>query len=80
MESGPIISQQIEEETMTGFIFLGSKITVDSDCNHQIKRHLLLGREAVTNLDNILKSRDITLPTKVRLVKALVFSSSQVWM
>ena len=60
-------------ETMTDFIFLGSKITVDSDCSHEIKRRLLLGRKAMTNLDSILKSRDITLPTKVHLVKAMVF-------
>ena len=60
-------------ETVTDFIFLGSKITADGDCSHEIKRHLLLGRKAMTNLDNILKSRDITLLTKVRLVKAMVF-------
>ena len=60
-------------KTVTDFIFLGSKITADGDCSHEIKRHLLLGRKAMTNLDSILKSRDITLPTKVRLVKALVF-------
>ena len=60
-------------ETVTDFIFLGSKITVDSDCSHEIKRHLLLGRKAMTNLDSILKSRDITLPTKVHLAKAMVF-------
>ena len=60
-------------ETVTDFIFLGSKITANSDCSHKIKRHLLLGREAMTNLDSILKSRDITLPTKVHLVKAMVF-------
>ena len=60
-------------ETVTDFIFLGSKITVDSDCSHEIKRHLLLGRKAMTNLDGILKSRDITLPTKVCIVKAMVF-------
>ena len=60
-------------ETMTDFIFLGSKITVDSDCSHEIKRHLLLGRNVMTNLDSILKRRDITLPTKVHLVKAMVF-------
>ena len=59
--------------TMTDFIFLGSKITVDGDCTHEMKRHLVLGRKAMTNLDSILKSRDITLPTKVRLVKAMVF-------
>ena len=60
-------------ETVTDFLFLGSKITVDSDCSHEIKRHLLLGRKAMTNLDSIIKSRDITLPTKIRLVKAMVF-------
>ena len=60
-------------ETVTGFIFLGSKITADGDCSHEIKRHLLLGRKAMTNLNSILKSRDITLPTKVHLVKAMVF-------
>ena len=60
-------------DTVTDFIFLGSKITVDGDCNHEIKRHLLLGRKTMTNLDSMLKSRDITLPTKVRLVKAMVF-------
>ena len=76
MASGPITSWQIGGETMetvTGFIFLGSKITVDGDCSHGINRHLLLGRKAMTSLDSILKSRDITLPTKVRLVKAMVF-------
>ena len=68
-------------ETVTDFIFLGSKITADGNFSHEIKRHLLLGRKAMTNLDSILKSRDITLPTKVRLVKAIYgFSSSQVWM
>ena len=74
--SGPITSQQIDGETMetvTDFIFLGSKITADGDCSHGIKRHLVLGRKAMTNLDSILKGRDITLPTKVRLVKAMVF-------
>ena len=74
--SGPISSWQIIGETMeTGrdYIFLGSKITADGECSHEIKRHLLLGRKAMTNLDSILKSRDITLPTKVRLVKAMVF-------
>ena len=74
--SGPIISWQIVGKTMeteTGFIFAGSKITVDGDCSHEIKRHLLLGRKVMTKLDSILKSRDITLPTKVRLVKAMVF-------
>ena len=76
MASGPISSCQIEVETMgtvTDFIFLGSKLTVDSDCSHEIKRHLLPGRKAMTNLDSILKSRDITLSTKVRLLKAMVF-------
>ena len=74
--SVPITSQQIDGETMetvTDFIFLGSKITADGDCSHEIKRRLLLGRKAMTNLDSILKSRDITLPTKVCLVKAMVF-------
>ena len=76
MASRPITSQQIDEETMetvTDFIFLGSKITADGDCSHKIKRHLLLGRKAMTNLDSILKSRDITLPTKVHPIKAMVF-------
>ena len=67
-------------ETMTDFNFLGSKIIADSDCSHEIKRRLLLGRKAMTNLDSILKSRDITLLTKVRIVKAMVFFSSDVWM
>ena len=74
--SGPITSRQIDGrtmETVTDFILGGSKITADGDCSHEIKRHLLLGRKAMTNLDSILKSRDITLPTKVRLVKAMVF-------
>ena len=76
MASGPIIPWQINGETMktvTDFIFLGSKITVDGDCSHDIKRCLLLGRKAMTNLDSVLISRDITLPTKVHLVKAMVF-------
>ena len=76
MASGPITSRQIDGETMetvTDFIFLGSKITADGDFNHEIKRCLLLGRKAMTTLDSILKSRDITLPTKVHLVKAMVF-------
>ena len=76
MASGPVTSWQIDGETMetvADFIFLGSKITVDGDCSHEIKRRLLLGRKAMTNLDNILKSRDITLPTTVCLVKAMVF-------
>ena len=78
--SGTITSWQIERETMTDFIFLGSKITADGDCSHEIKRHLLLGRKVMTNLDSIFKSRDITLPTKFRLVKAMAFSCGQVWM
>ena len=79
MASGPITSWQIDGETMetlTDFILGGSKITADGDCSHEIKRHLLLGRKAMTNLDSILKSRDITLPTKVCLIKALVFQES----
>ena len=76
MASGPITSWEIDREkveTVSDFIFLGSKITADGDCSHEIKRCLLLGRKVMTNLDSILKSRDITLPTKVRLVKAMVF-------
>ena len=76
MASDPITSWQTEKETMeivTDFIFLGSKITADSDCSHEMKRRLLLGRKAMTNLDSILKSRDVPLPTKVHLVKAMVF-------
>ena len=76
MASGPITLWQIDGEiveTVSGFIFLGSKVTVDGDCSHEIKRRLLLGRKVMTNLDSILKSRDITLPTKVCLVKAMVF-------
>ena len=76
MVPGPITSWQIDGETMqtvTDFIFLGSKIMADGDCSHEIKRHLLLARKAVTNLDSTLKSRDITLPTRVHLVKAMVF-------
>ena len=79
MASGPITSWQIDGETVeivADFIFLGSKITADGDCSHEIKRCLLLGRRAMINLDSILKSRDITLPTKVRLVKAMVFQWS----
>ena len=71
--SGPIISWEIDGETVSDFIFLGSKITTDGDCSHEIKRCLLLGRKVMTNLDSIFKSRDITLPTKVHLVKAVVF-------
>ena len=74
MASGPITSWQIDGETVTDFILGGSKITADGDCSHEIKRHLLLGRKVMTNLDSILKSRDITLPTKVHLVKVIVFS------
>ena len=76
MASSPITSWQIDWETMetvTDFIFLGSKITAEGDCSHEIKRHLLLGRKVMTNLDSIFKSRDITFPTKVHLVKAMVF-------
>ena len=73
MASGPITSWQIDEETVGDFIFLGSRITADGDCSREIKRRLLLGRKVMTNLDSILKSRDITLPTKVHLVKAMVF-------
>ena len=73
MTSGPITSWQIDGETVADFILGGSKITTDGDCSHEIKRHLLLGRQVMTNLDSILKSRDITLPTKVHLFKAMVF-------
>ena len=81
-KSGPITSWQIDGETVetvADFIFLGSKITADGDCSHEIKRCLLLRRKVMTNLDSILKSRDITLPTKVHLVKAMDFSNSHVW-
>ena len=81
MASGPITSWEIDGETVSDFVFLGSKITADGDCSHEIKRHLLLGRKVMTNLDNILKSRNITLSTKVHLVKAMYgFSGSHVWM
>ena len=83
MASGRITSWQIDGETVetvSDFIFVGSKITADGDCSPEIKRRLLLGRKVMTNVDSILKSRDITLPTKVRLVKAMFFSSSHVWM
>ena len=73
MVSGPITSWEIDGETVSDFIFLGSKITADGDCSHEIKRRLLLRRKVMTNLDSIFKSRDTTLPTKVRLVKAMVF-------
>ena len=76
MASGPIISWQIEQkkvEAVTDFIFLGSKITADSDCSHETKRHLLLGRKVMTNLESIFKSRHITLPTKIHIIKAMVF-------
>ena len=78
--AGSITSWQIDGETVADFILGGSKITADGDCSHEIKRCLLLGRKAMTNLDSILKSRDITLSTKVRLVKASGFSSGHVWM
>ena len=83
MASGPITSWQINGETVesvSDFIFGGSKVTADGDYSHEIERHLLLGRKVMTNLDNIFKSRDITLPTKVRLVKDMVFSCGHVWM
>ena len=83
MASSPITSWEIDGktvETVSDFIFWGSKITADGDCSHEIKRHLLLGRKVMTNPDSIIKSRDITLPTKVWLVKAMVFSSGHVWM
>ena len=76
MTSGPITSRQIDGKTMetvTDFIFLGSKITADGDCSHEIKRHLLLGRKAMTNLDSILKSKDISLPTKIHIVEVMIF-------
>ena len=73
MASGPITSWEIDGETASDFIFGGSKITADDDCSHKIKRHLLLGQKVMINLDSILKSRDITLPAKVHLVKAMVF-------
>ena len=73
MASGPTTSWEIDGETVSDFIFLGSKITADSGCSHEIKRRLLLGRKVMTNLDSVFKSRDITLPTKVHLVKAMVF-------
>ena len=83
MAFGPITSWQTDGETMEtvrDFIFWGSRITSDGECSHETKRHLLLGRKAMTNLDSILKSRDITLPTKVFLVKAMIFPVSHVWM
>ena len=80
MASVPITSWEIDGETVSDFIVWGSKITADSDCSHEIKRGLLLGRKVLTDLDSIFKSRDITLPAKVHLVKAMVFSSSHVWM
>ena len=83
MASGPITSWEMDGErveTVADLIFLGSKITANGDCSHEIKRHLLLGRKVMSNLDSIFKGRDITLPAKVRLVKAMVFSSSHIWM
>ena len=83
MASGPTISWQIDGETVetvADFIFLGSRIIADGDCSHEIKRHMLLGRKTMTNLDSVLKSTDITLLSKVHLGKAMVFSSSHVWM
>ena len=83
MASGPITSWEIDRETVetaSDIIFGDSKITADGDCSHEIKRRLVLGRKVMTNLDSIFKSRDITLPTKVCLVKAMVFSSGHVWM
>ena len=83
MVSGPITSWEMDGETVktvADFLFLGSKITADGDCSHEIKRCLLLGRKVTANLDSIFKSRDVTLPTKVHLVKAMVFSSGHVWM
>ena len=80
MASGPIISWQLDGETVADFIFLGSKITADGDCSREIKRRLLLGRKLMTNLDSILKSRDITLPTKVLSGQGYGFSSSHAWM
>ena len=82
MASGPITSWKIDGETMetvTDFLFLGSKITADGYYSHEIKRHMLLGRKPITNLDSVLKSRDIILPTNVHIVKAMMFSSSHVW-
>ena len=80
MASGPITSWQIDGETVADFIFLGSKITADGDCSHEITRHLLLGRKVMTNLDSIFKSRDITLPTKGPSSQGCGFSSGHVWM
>ena len=83
MASGPITSWEIDGKTMetvADFIFLGSQITADDDCNHEMKRCVLLGRKAITNRGSVLKSRDVTLPTKVLIGKAMIFSSSHVWM
>ena len=79
MASCRITSWEIDGETVTDFIFGGSKITADDECSHEIKRHLVIGRKVMTNLDSILKSRDITVPTKVHLLKAMMFSSSHLW-
>ena len=80
MASGPITSWEIDGETVADFIFGGSQITADGDCSHEIKRCLVLGRKVMTKLDSMLKSRDITLPIKVHIVKAMFFFSSHVWM
>ena len=80
MYNGPITSWEIDWETMSDFNFLGSKITADGNCSHDIKRHLLIQRKVMTNLDSILKSRDITLPINICLVRAMDFPSSHVWM
>ena len=80
MASGPITSWEVDWETVSDFIIWGSKITADGDCSHEIKRHLLLGRKVMTNVDSILKSRDITLLTKICIVKAMGFSNGHVWM
>ena len=83
MAFGPISSWQMDGETMekvSDVIFLGSRITVDGDCSHEIKRCLFLGRKAMTNLDSVLKRKDITLPTKIPIVKAMIFSSNHIWM
>ena len=80
MASGPITSWQIDGETVAGFIFLGSEITANDDCSYEVKRRLVLGRKVMTNLDSILESRGITLPTKVHIVRVMVFPGSHGWM